>query len=77
MKSFIYEHTHPCRWVKIILNFKFQTQSSKFRFHAHAQTIFFSRVVFISVITGGYLMGIHRVSWEVFIYIIAHDVFVV
>ncbi len=40
MKSFIYGHIHPCRWIKIIINFKLQIQSSKLRFYAHAQAIF-------------------------------------
>ncbi len=30
---------HPCRWIKIILNFKFQAQSFKLRLHAYAQII--------------------------------------
>jgi hypothetical protein len=32
MKSFIYGHSHPCRWIKITLNFKFaklQVQASR------------------------------------------------
>jgi len=29
MKSFIYEHIHPCKWIKITLNFKFQAKSSR------------------------------------------------
>jgi hypothetical protein len=40
MKSFIYGHIHPCKWINITLHFKFQTQSSKFEFYIHAQTIF-------------------------------------
>jgi hypothetical protein len=40
MKSFIYGHIHPYRWIKITLNFKFQPQSSKLKLHAHAQAIF-------------------------------------
>jgi hypothetical protein len=39
MKSFIYGHIHPYRWIKITLNFKFQVQSFNLMFHAHAQTI--------------------------------------
>jgi len=34
-----YEIIHLCIWIKITLNFKFQAQSSKLKFHAHAQTI--------------------------------------
>ncbi len=32
MKSFIYKHIHPCRWMKITLNFnyKFKVPSSSF-----------------------------------------------
>ncbi len=37
MKSFIYGHI----WIKFILNFKFQTQSSKFKLYVHAQAILF------------------------------------
>jgi hypothetical protein len=40
MKSFIYGHIHPCRWIKITLYFKFQAQSAKLRLYAHAQAIF-------------------------------------
>jgi len=40
MKSFIYEHIHPWRWIKITLSFKFQVQSSKFMLYVHAQAIF-------------------------------------
>jgi len=32
MKSFVYGHIHPCRWIEITLNFKF-------RLYVHAQTI--------------------------------------
>ncbi len=39
MKSFIYGHIHPYRWIKITLNFKFQAQSFKLRVCAHAQII--------------------------------------
>ncbi len=39
MKSFIYGHIHPCRWIKMTLSFKFEAQSSKFKLYAHAQTI--------------------------------------
>jgi hypothetical protein len=39
MNSFIYGHIHPCRWIKIILSFKLQAQSSEFRFYIHTQTI--------------------------------------
>ncbi len=39
MKSFIYGHIHPCRLIKITLDFKFQAQSSKLRLHTHAQAI--------------------------------------
>ncbi len=28
MKSFVYGNVHPCRWIKITLNFKLQAQSS-------------------------------------------------
>jgi hypothetical protein len=28
MKSFIYAHIHPCRWINITLNFKVQAQAS-------------------------------------------------
>jgi len=31
---------HPCRCIKIILNFKFKVQSSKLKLHTHAQAIF-------------------------------------
>jgi hypothetical protein len=41
MKSFIYEHIHPCSWIKITLNSKFQAQSSKLKLHAHAQANLF------------------------------------
>jgi hypothetical protein len=27
MKSFIYGHIHPCKWIKIILSFKLQASS--------------------------------------------------
>jgi hypothetical protein len=40
MKSFIYGHIHPCRWIKITLSFKLQIQSSKHKFYTHAQAIF-------------------------------------
>jgi hypothetical protein len=39
MKSFIYGHIHPCRWIKITLNFKFQAKSSELSLHTHAQAI--------------------------------------
>jgi hypothetical protein len=39
MKSFSYGHIHPCKWVKITLNFKLQAQSSKLKLKAHAQAI--------------------------------------
>jgi hypothetical protein len=39
MKSFIYGHIHPCRWIKITLNFKLQAQSSKLKLHVHAQAM--------------------------------------
>jgi hypothetical protein len=39
MKSFMYGHIDPCRWIKITLNLKFQAQNSKLKLHAHAQTI--------------------------------------
>jgi hypothetical protein len=39
MKSLFYGHIHPCRWIKIKLNFKLQIQSSKFKFYTHAQAI--------------------------------------
>jgi hypothetical protein len=39
MKSFMYGHIHPCRWIKITLSFKFQIQSSNFKFNTHAQAI--------------------------------------
>jgi len=31
IKSFIYGHIHPCRWIKITLSFKLQAQSFKFK----------------------------------------------
>jgi hypothetical protein len=37
MKSFIYGHIHPCKWIKITLSFK--AQSFKPRLYTHAQTI--------------------------------------
>jgi hypothetical protein len=40
MKSIIYGHIHPCWWIKISLNLKFQAQSSKLGLSVHAQTIF-------------------------------------
>jgi hypothetical protein len=40
MKSFIYGHIHPCRWIKITLSFKLQVQSSKLRLYAYTQAIF-------------------------------------
>ncbi len=39
MKSFVYGHIHTCRWIKIILIFKFQVQSSKLGLYTHAQAI--------------------------------------
>jgi hypothetical protein len=39
MKSFIYGHIHPCRWIKITLDSKFQAESSKLKLHVHAQAI--------------------------------------
>ncbi len=39
MKSFIYEHIHPCKWIRITLSFKLQAQSSKFKLYTHAQAI--------------------------------------
>jgi len=27
MKSFVYEHIHLCRWIKITLSFEFQAQA--------------------------------------------------
>ncbi len=30
MKSFVYRHIHPCKWIQITLNFKFQAPSSGF-----------------------------------------------
>jgi hypothetical protein len=27
--TFIYGHIHPCMWIKIILNFKFQAHASR------------------------------------------------
>jgi len=36
---------HPCRWIKITLNFEFQAQSSKFRLHIHAQANFMNHDV--------------------------------
>jgi len=32
IKSFIYGHIHPRKWIKITLNFKFQAQSSSSSF---------------------------------------------
>jgi hypothetical protein len=40
MKSFIYGHIHSYRWIKIILNFKLQTQSSKLKLYIYAEPIF-------------------------------------
>jgi len=40
MTSLIYGHIHPCRWIKITLNFKFQAISTKHKLHTHAQAIF-------------------------------------
>jgi hypothetical protein len=31
-----YEIIHPCRWIKITLNFKLQVQNSKLRLYARA-----------------------------------------
>ncbi len=60
MKSFIYEHIHPCRSIKITLNFIFQTQSSKFKLHAHTQAILFIQSGFNSnVFVGGSLVDIY------------------
>jgi hypothetical protein len=39
VKSFIYKDIHPCKRTKIILKFKFQTQSSKLKLCTHAQAI--------------------------------------
>jgi hypothetical protein len=39
MKSFIYGHIHPCRWIKIILSFKLQVQNSKLKLYTHTQAI--------------------------------------
>jgi hypothetical protein len=39
MKSFIYGHIHPCKWIKITLSFKLQAESSKHKFYTHAQAI--------------------------------------
>jgi len=39
MKSLIYGHIHPCRWIKITLSFKLQAQSSKLKLRTHAQAI--------------------------------------
>jgi hypothetical protein len=39
VKSFVYGHIHPCKWIKITLSFKFQTQSFKLRLYIHAQVI--------------------------------------
>jgi hypothetical protein len=47
MKSFFYEHIHPCRWNKIKLNFKLQIQSSKLKFYTYAQAIFTPFLVFL------------------------------
>ncbi len=59
MKSFIYEHIHPCKWIKIILNFIFQTQSSKFKLHAHAQAIFIQSGFNSNVFVGGSLIIVY------------------
>jgi hypothetical protein len=39
MKSFIYQHIHPCRWMKITLTFKLQAQSFELKLYIHAQAI--------------------------------------
>jgi hypothetical protein len=39
VKSFVYGHIHPCRWIKITCSFKFQTQSFKLKLYIHAQVI--------------------------------------
>jgi hypothetical protein len=39
VKSFVYGHINPCRWIKITLSFKFRTQSFKLRLYIHAQAI--------------------------------------
>jgi len=64
MKSFIYEHIHPCKWIKIILNFIFQTQSSKIRLHAHAQAIFIQSGFNSNVFVGGNLINIYAKCGE-------------
>jgi hypothetical protein len=47
MKSFIYGHIPPCRWIKITLNFKFQIQSFKLKLHFHAQAILHMFTIYI------------------------------
>ncbi len=39
IKSFIYEHIHSCKWIKITSSFKLGAQSSKLRLYVHAQAI--------------------------------------
>ncbi len=47
MKSFIYEHIHPCKWIRITLRFKLQTESSKFKLYVHAQAILIKKTTCI------------------------------
>ncbi len=49
IKSFIYGHIHPCRWIKITLSFKLQVQNSKFKLYTHAQAIFKDKLIGVTL----------------------------
>jgi len=49
MKSLIYGHIHPCRWIKITLSFKLQAQNSKLKLRTHAQAIFKDKPIGIAL----------------------------
>jgi hypothetical protein len=50
MKSFIYQHIHPCRWMKITLTFKLQAQSFELKLYIHAQAILFTCVTKFNIL---------------------------
>jgi hypothetical protein len=49
IKSFIYGHIHPCRWIKITSSFKLQAQNSKLKLYTHARAIFKDKLIGVAL----------------------------
>ncbi len=48
MKSFIYGHIHPCRWIKITLNFKFSKLQAQASHSCTSHLLACNNIIFVN-----------------------------